>query len=162
MTRPRVLTSLLLALVLGVAVVPLRASDPVGIYCMINRVALEPNETEPLTIQIWGAFAFSGGIGNGNTYGPVAKGYLYYSCPKGREGVCLSEWADLKALAGKDEVIGFGDRYRTAPGRLRKADEPAASPDPYPINIGVVKMGHPGGGAYPDLVKALHDAMKGR
>ena len=49
----------LLAGILAVAVVPLRASDPVGVYCVIEKVTLEPNDTEPTAVKIWGAFALS-------------------------------------------------------------------------------------------------------
>ena len=114
--------------------------------------------TEPATIQIWGAFAFSESYGN--TYGAVQKGYLYYTCPKGSERVCLNEWADLKAMAGKDEPVGFGDRYRDKTTKLRKATEKPASPDPYPLNVGVVAMGKYAGVTYPELTKALRDAIK--
>ncbi|MEP6903524.1 MAG: glycoside hydrolase family 3 N-terminal domain-containing protein [Actinomycetota bacterium] len=42
---------------------------------------------------------------------PSAKrGYLYYSLKQGKEEVCRKEWADLKARAGTDQIIGFGGR----------------------------------------------------
>src|ERR1051325_8583405 len=34
-------------------------SDFAGIYAMIDKVILEPNDTAPERIQIWGAFAMS-------------------------------------------------------------------------------------------------------
>ena len=158
MKRLTVSTCVLTA-VLAFAAIPLRASDPVSVYCIINKVVLEPNETEPTAVQIWGAFALSGAPFTGNTYGSVQTGYVYYTCPKGRDSVCLAEWADLKSVAGKGEVIGFGDRYGKTTTRVRKTDEKPASPDLYPINSGVVRMGHYAGVTYPELAKALRDAI---
>jgi len=35
----------------------LLASDPVGVYCLVDKVVLEPNETSPERIQISGTFS---------------------------------------------------------------------------------------------------------
>ena len=114
------------------------ASDMVGVYAVIEKVVLEPSESAPQRIQIWGAFALAEG-NRGSNYGAAQRGYLYYSCPAGQEAVCRKEWADLKTVAGKDTGVGFGERFR-APGRIRKADEKAASPDEYPIARGIVRL----------------------
>ena len=160
MMRSKVSLLCALTFVLVLTAIPLKASDPVGIYCIVDKVVLEPNETEPTSVQIWGAFALATAPFTGNTYRPVETGYLYYTCPKGRDSACLNEWADLKSLAGKNQVIGFGDRYGKLTTRVRKADEKPASPDIYPLNIGLVKMGHYAGVTYPDIEKALKDAMR--
>jgi hypothetical protein len=161
------------------------ASDPVGVYCRIEKVVLEPNATTPSAIQIWGAFSFAqpiyaaanppGTFGNasvGDLYGPVQAGYLYYTCPKGQESVCRAEWNDLKTAADKHEVVGIGGRH-SANGRVRKADEKAASPDPYILNVGVVSIGAYRATStaardltnrtqYPDLIAALEAALKSK
>jgi hypothetical protein len=113
----------------------LHASDMVGIYGVVEKVVVEPGENAPERIQIWGAFAMA--EGRGSTYGPAQRGYLYYTCPSGQEAVCRKEWADLKSVAGKGTAVGLGMRYKPT-GRVRKADEKIASPDPYPIQMGVV------------------------
>ena len=113
----------------------LHASDMVGIYGVVEKVVIEPNDNAPQRIQIWGAFAMA--EGRGSTYGPVQRGYLYYTCPSGQEAVCRKEWADLKSVAGKGTAVGLGMRYKPT-GRVRKADEQIASPDPYPIQMGVI------------------------
>ena len=118
--------------------VTLRASDMVGVYAVIEKVQLEPSDAAPQRIQIWGAFALSDQK-SGSNYGPAQRGYLYYSCPTGRDTVCRKEWEDLKAVAGKDTGVGFGARYKDT-GRIRKADEKPASPDEYPIQMGVVRL----------------------
>src|SRR5262245_16667576 len=92
---------LLVIAALLAATLSLLASDPVGVYCLIEKVVLEPNTTTPTTIQLWGAFSIAqplyaptnppGTFGNANTgdlYGPVQTGYLYYSCPSGKETMC--------------------------------------------------------------------------
>lgn len=158
MTRPKLSTLFLLTALLALAVAPLRASDPVGCYGIIEKVVLEPNDTEPTAIQIWGAFALSTPT-MGNNYGAVQKGYLYYNCPKGKDSTCLAEWFDMKARAGKGEVIGFGNRYGNTVTRVRPTTEKVAAPDVYPINIGLAKMGQYAGVTYPELEKALKDAL---
>jgi hypothetical protein len=113
----------------------LHASDMVGIYGVVEKVVVEPNDNVPQRIQIWGAFAMA--EGKGSTYGPAQRGYLYYTCPSGQDAVCRKEWSDLKSVAGKGTAVGLGMRYKPT-GRVRKADEKIASPDPYPIQMGVV------------------------
>ena len=118
--------------------VTLRASDFVGVYAVVEKVVLEPGDTAPQRIQIWGAFALSDRK-SGSGYGTAERGYLYYACPAGREAMCRNEWADLQSVAGKDTGIGFGGRYIET-GRIRKAEEKPASPDVYPIERGVVRL----------------------
>lgn len=118
--------------------VTLQASDPVGVYAIIEKIVLEPADGAPQRVQIWGAFAIAERDSTDN-YGAAQRGYLYYSCPQGQEQVCRNEWADLKSVAGKSTGIGFGGRYKDS-GRVRKTDEKVASPDTYPIQLGVVRM----------------------
>src|SRR5262245_13565994 len=88
----------------------LQASDMVGIYGVVEKVVVEPNDKAPERIQIWGAFAIA--EGRGSTYGPAQRGYLYYTCPSGQENVCRKEWSDLKSVAGKGTAVGLGMRYK--------------------------------------------------
>ena len=48
--------------------------------------------------------------------------------------------ADLKAVAGTGQGVGFGRRYQPK-GRVRKANEKPENPDSYPIGFGMQKMG---------------------
>lgn len=141
--------------------VVLQASDMVGVYGVVEKVVMEPNETVPQRIQIWGAFALA--EGRGSTYGAPQRGYLYYSCPSGQESTCRKEWSDLKSIAGKNTAAGFGMRYKPT-GRIRKADEKAASPDPYPIEMGVVLVdnGVDRGSDTMKVIDALKTAVKQR
>jgi len=117
--------------------VALRASDMVGIYGIVEKVVLEPSDAAPQRVQVWGAFALA--EGRGSTYQAPQRGYLYYTCPSGQESICRNEWADLKSLAGKKTGVGFGQRYKPT-GRVRGPQEKAASPDTYPIEMGIVKV----------------------
>lgn len=156
MVRPRPSMIGALGAMLVLTAMPLRASDPAGIYCMVEKIVLEPNDTEPQRIQVWGVFMLADGqMGDG--YSVPQRGYMYFECPLRQDTTCQSEWADFKRAAGKDEGLGFGGRYKPT-GRVRKADEKPASPDPYPLQMGVIRMGnyytHPG------ILGQLRDARK--
>jgi hypothetical protein len=118
--------------------VVLHASDRVGIYGVIEKVVFEPSDNAAQRVQVWGAFALADGK-SGSTYDAPQRGYLYYTCPSGQESTCRNEWSDLKSVAGKSTAVGFGQRFKPT-GRIRNAKEKAASPDPYPIDMGVVKV----------------------
>lgn len=143
-------------------VTPVKASDPVGVYALIDRVVFEPNEATPKVVQVWGAFAIAVTpavrpykLEDG--YGKVQKGFLSFTCPAGKMTVCSAEWADLKSVAGTDDVVGFGTRWNQRPPRVRQANESGAAPDSYETNIGVVKIGRYGD--YPALITSLKAAL---
>ena len=116
----------------------LTASDPVGVYGIVEKVVFEPNDNAPQRIQVWGAFAVAQKT-NPNDYQPAQRGYLYYTLTPGKESICLTEWKDLKAVAGTGQPVAFGVRW-TAKDRLRKSTEKAESPDVYTLGSGVVKL----------------------
>ena len=145
-----------------VLTVGLQASDRIGVYAVVEKVVLEPADAPAQRVQIWGAFALSD-QNSGSTYLPAQRGYLYYTCPPGKESVCRKEWADLKSVAGKATGIGFGHRHSPT-GRVRKADEKASSPDPYPIQIGVVRIENASdrGAETLQVIERLRQALKQR
>jgi len=112
-------------------------SDPIGVFARIDKVLFEPSDSAPERIQIWGAFALAGKE-NGSVYRPAERGYLYFSLKPGKEEVCRKEWADLKSIAGTDQIIGFGSRYQ--PVRLRKASDKPSDPDVYPVGFGLARV----------------------
>ncbi|MBI3263830.1 MAG: hypothetical protein HYZ58_11860, partial [Acidobacteria bacterium] len=118
--------------------VPAGASDPVGIYALIDRVVFEPDATHPAAIQIWGVFALSDGR-RGDNYRSAERGYLYYTIDRSNEAACRAEWSDLRAVAGTGHPIGFGARYSST-GRVRRPSEAPAKPDRYPLGVGLVRM----------------------
>jgi hypothetical protein len=139
-----------------------QASDAIGIYSVVEKVVLEPSDTAPERIQLWGAFALADS-NSPSSYGPVQRGYLYYSCPQGKESVCRKEWADLKSVAAKGTGVGFGHRHSPT-GRVRKADEKASAPDPYPIQMGVVRIENASdrGAETLQVVERIKQALKQR
>jgi hypothetical protein len=144
----------LMALVAVTAAAPSPKSDPVGIYAIIDRVVLEPDAGNAKTIQIWGVFAISEAK-PGDTYKPIERGYLYYSVNASNERATLAEWADLKAVAGKNQPVGFGAKYKGL-GHLRHANEAPANPETYPLGIGLMKVLDQYSG--PDIVRQLQAA----
>ena len=130
------LVTLLLALV-GLGAGRALASDPVGIYAVVDKVVFEPNETSPERIQVWGAFAIA--EGSGYTYKNAERGYLYYKVNSEKATACRNEWADLKSVAGTGQIVAFGSRYGEK-GKLRKKDSKAENPDVYPVAMGLTKV----------------------
>src|SRR5262245_1187928 len=123
-------------------------SDFVGIYALVDKVVLEPNDTAPERVQLWGAFATASAVDR-NNYDPPQRGYYYYSIAQGKVEICRREWTDFKAIAGTGQVIGFGSRDGQK-GRLRKANEKAEGPDPYPVAWGLTRMSQRAS-AYPPI-----------
>lgn len=119
-----------------------RASDPTGVYAVINKVVFEPNADAPERVQIFGVFVVAVRE-NRNEYQPLERGYLYFTLPDSKEpaarSVARKECADLNSLAGKHVVVGFGSRAELRP-TVRKADDKPASPDTYSLSYGVVRV----------------------
>lgn len=118
-----------------------RASDPVGVYAVVKKVAYEGDPNAPSAVRICGAFALSN-INNG-AYFNAASGYLYYNCRAGEEAMCRMQWKEIAATADKT-CVAFGAR-RQSGGQENKngtvrTDLPPQSPDTYPIALGVVAM----------------------
>jgi hypothetical protein len=136
----------------------LGASDPIGVYAVIEKVVFEPAQGQPERVQVWGAFALSD-TRNNDDYGTPQKGYLYFSCPPQQLATCRNEWADLQSVAGKGVGVGFGGR-RLGNGRVRGATDKPESPDPYPIRMGVYRT--EGRGYQPPVIQQLKAALGGR
>jgi len=119
-----------------------RASDPVGVYGFVDRVVFEPSEAAPERIQVWGAFALAKKSPGNLEYSDAERGYLYFKLRPGDEAVCKKEWADLKAVAGKREIVAFGSRHEEPQPTRRKLDAKAENPDVHPKGLGVTKL-HP-------------------
>jgi hypothetical protein len=132
------------------------ASDPVGLYAIVDKVKFEPSEDKPERVVIWGTFSVADGD-RGEKYRSPEKGYLYLALPEKKAEVAQKEWADLKSVAGKNEVVGFSTRWGEQ-AKVRKESDQPKDPDTYRIGIGVVRM-EKRGSDYPP-VKALLGATK--
>lgn len=120
---------------------PVMASDPVGIYAIIDKVELLPNPEHPERVRVWGAFCMADGHGRkfGQYYGPPVRGYLYFTLDEEKPEKCLDQWRDLASVAGKGECVAFGSRYDGQP-KVHAAKSEAKEPDPYALGWGVRKM----------------------
>lgn len=125
------------------------ASDPMGVYSLVEDVAVEPGgEGIPAAIRIYGIHALSYRPQSGSTrgrgiYTEPGEGYLYFRCGAADAEACALEWKDLQAAVGDERCAAYGHRYLTDPepnGRLRGFDEAPEDPDTYPIGQGVVMV----------------------
>jgi hypothetical protein len=141
------LAAAIAAVSLGVKIT--HASGPVGVYALIDKIALEPNADHPDRIRISGVFILSSvpdGCGPpsnpcATSYSSAQRGYLYCSLPGQDNGQALREWADLKSVAGTHQVVGFGSGWFRNDLKVHKTGEQAESPQDWPINNnGVVKV----------------------
>jgi hypothetical protein len=169
------------------AAMPLAASGPLGIYGIVERVVFEPDEAHAERVQLWGAFAYvDGGTGTPLGTSKAERGYLYFTLPanaaESRATQIRREWADLKAVAGTGQAVGFGSwgyigafraldpakRSSSPPYilsernqsdmRVRPAAEKPAGPAVYQTDSGVVKINASGDRA--PIVKELQDALR--
>jgi hypothetical protein len=167
MKTTRLIATSLVGVTLIFTAAALSASDPVGVYAIVQKVIFEPNDKAPERIQIWGVFALADTSRGGNYYTKPQHGYMYYSLPKGRESVALKEWADFKAVAGTGQGVAFGTRYsmlgKVHPDSEKPGTPEAYSPDSYFANgIGVTKV-NPATGYQDnmnDIVSQLKAALK--
>jgi hypothetical protein len=119
----------------------------IGIYAIVDKVVLEPDEANPERIRIWGTFIVPVRRSSGAHQRPQ-RGYLYYSLPTGREEVVKREWLELKSVAGTGRAVGFAAYWMLSsrtPGahtslevRVRQ-DGDTTAPDVYPRAIGVLE-----------------------
>jgi len=130
-------TALCAAAMLCLASSTATASDPVGVYAYVDKVVLESDAGQPERIQIWGGFALA--EGRGDTYTAAKRGYMYFTAKPGEEEVCRKEWNDLKTLAGTEQFVAFGTRYKPK-GTIRAADAKPEKPDVYPTGFGLTKI----------------------
>jgi len=146
-------TSLIVAVAAAVVIAAsgrvVTASGPAAIYAIVQKVVLEPSETSPERIQVWGVFSIWDAAAR--TYSEPGRGYMYFKLPgptdvQWRGGgnqpsapIARAEWSDLKRVAGPTTGVAFGEQGYWR-GRLRPADEKPASPDPYPIYNGITRL----------------------
>lgn len=133
-------SALLAAGVLAAA--PAHASDSVGVYASVRKVKFEPDSSAPVRVRVCGAFALANV--NAGVYFAPAAGYMYYSCPAGKEALCKMQWTELATAAASGKCVGYGQRRDSNfmpanNGTVRQASAQPANPDAYPIELGVVQ-----------------------
>ena len=101
----------------GVAYV--RASGPLGVYAIVEKVAFEPNESAPQRIRISGAFAYVNQPDQAGGTSVAKRGYMYFKLPDDAGAATPGstaerirrEWNDIKSVAGTGQAIGFGNWF---------------------------------------------------
>ena len=126
---------LLCSLIVGLGIA--KASGPIGVYALVDKVTLEPSADHPERIRISGVFLL--GKAQGDEYSAPQRGYLYCTLPAQSAELVRREWSDLKTIAGTHQVIGIGASWATKV-RVRTPDAAPASPDDYPLGNGLVKI----------------------
>lgn len=116
-----------------------RASSPIGILAIIDKVVLEPDEKAPERIQIWGAFSIARKGTGGDKFQDPGKGFLYFQLKTGDEDKCRKEWKDLMKLAKSGKIAAFGNRWEQDV-HARKPEEKPKDPDVYATSIGLSSM----------------------
>jgi hypothetical protein len=120
---------------------------------VVDKVVFEPNDNAPTRIQIWGAFSL---LREGDSYETPVRGYLYYAAAPGAEEKCRKEWAVLKKMSSKKDLISFGVcREPHVRDHLRKPSEPVTSPLLYPHGKGGFAPGKNAESNFPSLKKLL-------
>lgn len=126
-----------------------KASDPVGVYAVLERVELEPNAAQPERVKLYGWFALANRTSR--EYNEPEHGWLYYSLKDGKEELCRREWKDLEKLAGNGKCVAFGGRYNELGKVVQKKDRLDTVLE-YPIAAGLFKVRTDTGS---DLVRGL-------
>jgi hypothetical protein len=116
------------------------ASGPIAVYALVDKVTFEPDADKPERIRISGVFITSIlDPVNSTAYSTPQRGYLYFRLPAGNQELVRREWEDLKSVAGKLQVVGFGSSWG-ANVRVWKSTGAVESPDDYPMGNGLVKI----------------------
>jgi hypothetical protein len=186
MKSARVRSGLLAFAALLVITLNVRASGPASMYAVLERVVFEPNEAAPDRIQIWGAFSYvQGTLRSPFLTSEPQRGSMYFRLPanatEAQKQTIRKEWADLKAVAGMGQAIGFGNwfyfgDFSQAPGtgriiannvdrsqgsgdvRVRKDSEPRGEPTVYTTDAGLTKL--PATGSHAAVVAQLKTLVK--
>jgi len=191
-----VLLSTGLVATLWAAASPARAvSGGIGFYSIVERVVFEPSEANAERIQVWGAFTYVETLRPASvTVSRAERGYLCFRVRSDIPGftsereveINRREWADLKAVAGTGQAIGFGSwgyigsfsvldpqgvagppsyLFERKPNggaradlRVRPASEPPAGPATYQTETGIVKLSEQG--SHAAIVKLLRETLK--
>src|SRR5438045_3881389 len=98
----------ILIFLLLLAAVTALASGEVGIYGIVSKVVLEPNDANPERVQIWGTFTLvNGGAASGGETLTPQRGYLYFTLPteSNARNAAMKEVSDFKASAGKGQAV---------------------------------------------------------
>lgn len=124
----------LIALAL-IAAPRLEASDPIGVYALVDRVELEPADGPAERIRLHGVFCRARGVGLGDYYETPTRGQLFYRLPESSPELARDQWRDMQSIAGTGAVVGFGSRWEGGAGTIHAPGDRADVPDAYPLHM---------------------------
>jgi hypothetical protein len=115
------------------------ASDPSGVYALIDQVALEPGDGPPTRVRLSGLFCVADGK-RGSAYRTPRLGSIVYSLSPGEGEKQTGERArieELRAVAGTGKVVAFGSRWKSLDLRVTPRGEAVERPPVFDQGIGV-------------------------
>jgi len=139
----RITISMVSAMALATTATDATASDPTGVYALIDKVTFHPSSEAPHEVRLEGLFSISRGIGVGDYYRAPTEGTLCYRLPDESENADLAraQWADFERVAGSGEVVGFGSRWRGNNGQLfAPGQDPGEQATAYPLHMEVRRI----------------------
>jgi hypothetical protein len=117
------------------------ASEPTGLYVLVEKVELEPGKR----IRIFGVFMNDTAPETSPEpfYGPVS-GWASFRLPERKQDLARLEWEDIKSAEGKGKVLALGSAYaevfHPAVGNHVSQDREQAREAEYPVGHGLYLM----------------------
>jgi hypothetical protein len=115
-----------------------RASSPVGLYAIVDKVETDAGDGQPTKVIVHGVF-IKADRSSKSGYSEPIEGYFYWAIDEEYEKECREEWAELAKLAGSGDVIATGS-WSVREQRVRPAGETPEKPDAYKLNFGVLRL----------------------
>lgn len=121
------------------------ASEPSGLYILVEEVELGPTADAPEWIKIRGVFNSEVDVERKdrfNDYKPE-RGWAYFTLPAQKKDLARAEWRELANLAATTEkkVVAFGSTMATPFERFArdfvKPEKESARPVPYSVDHGM-------------------------
>ena len=121
------------------------ASEPSGLYILVEEVELGPTADAPEWIKIRGVFNSEVDVERKdrfNDYRPV-RGWAYFTLPTSKKDLARAEWRELANLAATTEkkVVAFGSTmagpFDRRADQLVSREKESARPVPYSVDHGM-------------------------
>jgi hypothetical protein len=114
-----------------------RASNPVAVIAVVDKVVFAPTDDAPTSVHVWGTFVVKQELASEDReyLGPM-YGYFAYKAPGGKEADCRKDWNEMRKFAGTGKVLSWGEREREPnwPGKTARVEE-------YDPAYGLMKFG---------------------
>ncbi|HEX5050664.1 MAG TPA: hypothetical protein VFZ65_02725 [Planctomycetota bacterium] len=84
-------------------------SDPTGVFALLDKVVLLPDDQHPTEVELHGVFAVAAGP-LGDYYRAPRRGVVRFAAGK-KPDDAVQQWRELAKHAGKGTVLGFSSRW---------------------------------------------------